>query len=80
MKEGLLALVSAAMEAKNLDETLGTLGYDETPYFNIFSNIADGICKLLGESDVPFEETRTSEALHTPDLTLAQRVKILLGE
>jgi len=65
-KEAFLGLVRAARTAKKLDEELTNLGYAETPYAEIYSNIADAIYRLLNESTEKFEDSVTHTMLTAP--------------
>lgn len=80
MREGLVSLVDAAMEAKALNDLMSSRGYPDNPYWDIFSRIADGISKLIMENKDEFDDTLTARALYAEDKTADQRVDILLGE
>lgn len=68
MKEALAKLVKAARTAKRADDALRNVGYTDTPYFDIYGDIVDGIYAMLGEKTNTLEESVTYTALSNPDM------------
>ena len=78
-REGLTGLVRTAMELKKLSDAMDVAGYRNTPYQELFYSLADAIYTLLNEHTSMFDESKTYEALYAKDMTVEQRVDILLG-
>lgn len=68
MKEALTKLVRAARTAKRADDALRNVGYTDTPYFDIYGDIVDGIYAMLGEKTNTLEESVTYTVLSNPDM------------
>lgn len=79
-KEALTRMVKAGRLALTMDKGLRSLGYDETPYFDIYGNIADAVYFLLGEETETFSASVTSLVFESPELTDARRVSLLMRE
>ena len=79
MKDVLIKLVEIAMKAKELNDGMETLGYQENPYWDIYTMAAEAIYDLLGEKTDTFDGSVTYKALNSPDLTTDQRVSLLLN-
>lgn len=80
MKEALERLVRAARTAKKTDDALRTVGYDNTPYFDIFGDIVDGIYELLEENTGTLDESITYESIIDPNMTNAESAERLESE
>ena len=63
-KAVLTHLIRAARDAFHLEKTLKDIGYKETPYFNLYGEIADAIYNMLGEDTDTFDESVTHAAIH----------------
>jgi len=58
MKTGALRkIIEAGMIAKKTDDSLRELGYDETPYFQIYGNITDALYLLFDEHTETFDRS-----------------------
>ena len=80
MKDVLTKLVEIAMKAKELNDSMEALGYQENPYWDMYTMSAEAIYIMIGENaDSSFEESVTYKALNAPDLTTDQRVSLLLN-
>lgn len=80
IRDALLRMVQAAMATKRLQETYLKNGLNDNPLFQIYSDIADAICQLVGEHHETFEESTTHCALTVPALDDEHRVKVLMAE
>ena len=80
IKKGIETLVSTAMDAKAICDSMDALGYDKTPYHTLFFSISDAIYSMLEEHTETFIESRTYAALYPENIPIEKRVKILLGE
>ena len=80
MKDALLRIIRAAMEAKRMDEALLKLGYRENPYFSIYGNLADAIYMLAAEKTDKFEDSVTFLVLNTQSISDERRAEILYAE
>ena len=81
-KKVFLHLVKAARDSLHLETTLANIGYSETPYFNLYGEIAEAIYAMLGENTDTFDESATAGILHdtcTPDEISAERLADLFG-
>lgn len=74
----LTELVEAGMLAKKMDNALHDAGFDGSPYFSIYGNIADAIYKLIGEHTETFDESITAHVLNPITLSTKEAVSILL--
>ena len=72
VKHILNSLVAAGMTAHELDNQMHNLGYDVTPYAEIFCGIADAIYEILGESG-NFEDSATSAFFSDRNISNTQR-------
>lgn len=79
IEAALQRLVHAARKAFYLSEQLEALGYQDTPYSDLFGNIADAIYYLLGEKTETFDQSVTYHALYDDLLTNKERVRILMN-
>jgi len=77
MKDALLRMVRVARKAKELDEALLKMGYDETPYNDIYGEIAEAIYHLVGEDTKAIEESVTYTAITAPYLCDERRAAML---
>ena len=81
MEKLLTRLVKVARKAYKTDLALQQLGYDETPYFDIYGEILDGIYELLGEKTDTLEESYTYQFVIFNDyLPPEQAAKELMKE
>ena len=74
-KAVLTHLVRAARDAIHLEKVLEEIGYKDTPYFNLYGEIAEAMYCLLNENTETFTESETYNAIHdiyTPDETCAE--------
>jgi len=79
-KKVFLHLVKAARDSLHLESTLSNIGYSETPYFNLYGEIAEAIYDLLDEDTDTFEESATARILqetYTPDEISAEKLAVL---
>ena len=70
-------LIRAGRDALHLEKTLNSLGYRETPYFNLYGEITDAIYGILGEETDTVEDSLAHAALNdclTPDEICAERL------
>ena len=77
LKTVLLHLVKAGRDAMHIEKTLKDIGYNETPYFNLYGEICDAIYALLDEKTDTFDESETYAAMHdifTSDEMCAERL------
>jgi len=78
VKRALTHLLKAGRDALHLEKTLTDLGYGNTPYFNLYGEIADAMYCILGEDTDTFEDSATYNAMHdiyTPDEICAERLE-----
>ena len=64
VKRALTHLVKAGRDALHLEKTLKELGYKDTPYFNLYGEIAEAMYCILEEDTDSFEESETYNAMH----------------
>ena len=79
-KEALTRMVKAGRLALDTDNGLRELGYSDTPFFEIYGDIADAVYFMLGENTGTFNESVTYCALASPGYTHDQRVSLLMQE
>ena len=65
-KKVLTHLIRAGRDARNLENVLSTLGYNETPYFNLYGDITEAMYTLLGENTESFDESITYAVMNDP--------------
>lgn len=65
VKSALDHLVSAGRKANKLNECMRELGYDNTPYADLYGEIADSIFLLVEDSDVDFQDSQTNRFLNS---------------
>lgn len=70
-------IVSAGITAKKADDALKDLGYTDTPYFQIYGNIADAVYAMLGETTETYEQSITYKIMCCPAMTDEQRNELL---
>jgi len=80
VKDALLRMVQAAMKTRQLQETYLKNKLDDHAVFQIYSDIADGICQLIGEHPENFEDSVTNRALTVPAFDDEHRVLLLMIE
>ena len=76
-KKVLTHLIRAGRDALHLENTLKEIGYKETPYFNLYGEIADAIYNMIGEETDTFDESVTHAAINdifTPDEICAENL------
>ena len=78
MREALKRMVKIAMRCKELDKMHVALGYENTPYFDLYGDAVDAIYFLVGEHTNTLEESVTYCVLNDPDLLDEERVEKLL--
>ena len=69
-------IIIAGRTAKKADDILRKIGYTDTPYFNIYGNIADALYILLGEKTDTFDKSLTYKIMESETLTETQRAAI----
>ena len=80
-KSVLTHLIRAGRDALHLENTLSDLGYMETPYFNLYGEIADAIYAMLDEH-TDIEDSKAVAALNdifTPDEICAEELASLVN-
>ena len=74
-------LVRAGRDALHIENILNGIGYKETPYFNLYGEIADAIYTMLGENVDSFDESVTHSTINDPltsdELAAEQLAKLL---
>ena len=65
-KSVLTHLIRAGRDAIHLEKTLSGVGYNETPYFNLYGDIIDAIYGILDEHTDTIEESMAYAAIHDP--------------
>ena len=65
-KNALTHLIRAGRDALNLENVLNQFGYKETPYFNLYGEIAEAIYCLLDENTESFEQSVAHAVMHDP--------------
>ena len=80
IRAALLRGVEACRELLKLHKVMEACGYVDTPFFNSYAIIADGIYALIGEHTETFAESITNLALNTPYLTNERRTEMLMAE
>lgn len=80
-KSVLTHLIRAGRDALHLENTLSDLGYRETPYFNLYGEIADAIYAMLDEH-TDIENSKAVAVLNdvfTPDEICAEELASLVN-
>lgn len=80
-KKILTHLIRAGRDALNLENMLTTIGYKETPYFNLYGDIAEAVYTLLGENAESFDESITYAVMNDPitsDEACAEELSVLV--
>ena len=83
IKTGLLHLVKAGRDAMHIEKTLKDIGYNETPYFNLYGEICNAIYALLNEETDTFDESETYAAMHdifTSDEICAEKLASICNQ
>ena len=80
MESTLFRMLRAAGIAKQMDDDLVKHGYSDSPYADIFGDIADAIYYLIGEQKNMFEDSLTYRMLHTDAITDECKVSLLMDE
>lgn len=80
METTLLRMLRAAERTRQMDEDLVKHGYSNSPYADIFGDIADAIYYLIGEQKNRFEDSMTYIMLHTDAITDECKVSLLMNE
>lgn len=81
-KKVLTHLIKAGRDALHLENTLSSIGYKETPYFNLHGEITDAIYTMLGEDTDSLEESMTYAAMNdifTSDEQCAEQLASMIG-
>ena len=65
-KKILTHLIRAGRDALNLENMLTTIGYKETPYFNLYGDISEAVYTLLGEQTESIDESITHAVMRDP--------------
>jgi len=76
-KKVLTHLIRAGRDARNMENVLSTIGYEETPFFHMYGDICDAIYTLIGEKTETFDESITCAVMTdpiTPDETWAEEL------
>lgn len=79
MKTTFESLVKAGRMARNADFALQTLGYDNTPYADIYACINDVIYNLIGENAETFDQSETYRIMNNCNITEEQCVEKLMS-
>ena len=82
-KQVLTHLIRAGRDALHLEKTLSGLGYKETPYFNLYGEIANAIYDLIGEDTDTFDQSVTHSVMNdmfTPDELAAEQLASMLDQ
>lgn len=77
IREILRKMVTAGRTAYMCHTSMQDIGYDNTPYFDIYGEIADAIYVLIGENAQTFCESVTYLTLTNLELSIDQCVGIL---
>ena len=80
-KNVLTHLIRAGRDALHLENTLTDIGYRETPYFNLYGEIADAIYAMLDEH-TDIEDSKAVAAINdifTPDEICAEELASLVS-
>ena len=65
-KKVIAHLIHAGRDALNLDNVLTGFGYKETPYFNLYGEIANAIYCMLDEDTESFDQSVTHAIMNDP--------------
>ena len=82
-KKVLTHLIRAGRDALHREKTLKEIGYRDTPYFDLYGEIADAIYCMLGEETDSFDESITHAALqdiYTSDEVCAENLASICDE
>lgn len=71
-------MITVARTALTLARAMQDLGYDNSPYWDLYGNTADAIYFFIGESTPTFDVSVTYHALTDDDMTQEQRLDCLL--
>lgn len=69
MVNALERMVCSARKAFAIDKRLMELGYRDTPYFEIYGEIADAIYYMLNEQTDTFDKSVAYRTLHDKSMT-----------
>ena len=75
----MLRLVRTARKAFEADARLREIGYETTPYWDIYCEVSDAIYDMLGENTETFDSSITYAVLNAETLNDEQRVLILIS-
>lgn len=70
-------LIRAGRDALNMENQLRQLGYDSTPYYGLYGEIAEAVYCIMGEKTESFDESVTHAAMHDPCTTDKQCAEAL---
>ena len=79
IREILRKMVTAGRTAYMCHTSMQDIGYDNTPYFDIYGEIADAIYVLIGENTQTYHESITYQTLTNLDMSISECV-IRLGD
>lgn len=77
IEDAMTSLVRAAKEAQRMDQFMIQQGYGNTPYAQIYGNIADAVYHLLDENVESFGGSLAERVLEDPGLSEEQCAYIL---
>lgn len=83
MENFMQKIVKATLMAYETDQALRKAGYKDTPYWDIYGSLMDGIFEFTGEKISPdnlFEDSSTYMIMHTVSLSNERRVAMLINE
>ena len=80
VKASLLMEVEACRDLLKIHDAMAACGYQDNPFWENYSILADSIYTLIGEHTETFEESVTYLALNAPYLTNERRVEMLMAE
>lgn len=80
IRDALLRMYRAAKWALKYHMALQDAGAGDSPYWDIYGEIADAIYALIGEHELYFTHSLTYRVLHTADLDDAKAVDMLYSE
>ena len=79
MEELLIQISRAIITAYKTDKALRVAGYDNTPYFDIYGCLLDGLYDWAGEHTDTIEQSDVYLIIHTVSLTDDRRAALLMG-
>lgn len=80
MKTVFTSLVEAGQLARRTDIAMRSVGYDNTPYYDIYTSICDAIYSLVGEKAETYTGSVTYNVMEQEHISDKERAQLLVAE